>query len=241
MLHSYIQSYVNKEINEFSTENILNLITKERQSCLLDNDMSGDNFTDNGQHDIFDLLRHFLNMVHPLVKQLFTYSTYYTFECECSNMITTASMDNCIYELTTLTNYLHFNDFFEPRMIFQNCDNCNSNQKREKIHFSITNRYLLLKVNSLLYNNIRRNIILKELNFEIIQIPRCKDVFKITAIVFHEWSTSIDNEGYGHYYLIKRINEHIWQYISDSESKFIAKNDIKLKNVYIFLLEKINE
>ena len=82
-------------------------------------------------------------------------------------------------------------------MIFQNCDNCNSNQKREKIHFSITNRYLLLKVNSLLYNNIRRNIILKELNFEIIQIPRCKDVFKITAIVFHEWSTSIDNEGYG--------------------------------------------
>ena len=66
MLHSYIQSYVNKEINEFSTENILNLITKERQSCLLDNDMSGDNFTDNGQHDIFDLLRHFLNLVHPL-------------------------------------------------------------------------------------------------------------------------------------------------------------------------------
>ena len=79
------------------------------------------------------------------------------------------------------------------------------------------------------------------MNFEIIQIPRCKDVFKITAIVFHEWSTSIDNEGYGHYYLIKRINEHIWQYISDSESKFIAKNDIKLTNVYIFLLEKINE
>ena len=97
---------VNKEINEFSTENILNLITKERQSCLLDNDMSGDNFTDNGQHDIFDLLRHFLNLVHPLVKQLFTYSTYYTFECECSNMITSASMDNCIYELTTLKNYL---------------------------------------------------------------------------------------------------------------------------------------
>jgi hypothetical protein len=145
MLHSYIQSYVNKEINEFSTENILNIITKERQSCLLDNDMSGDNFTDNGQHDIFDLLRHFLNLVRPLVKQLFTYSTYYTFECECSNMITTASMDNCIYELTTLTNYLHFNDFFEPRMIFQNCDNCNSNQKREKIHFSTTNRYLLPK------------------------------------------------------------------------------------------------
>jgi hypothetical protein len=42
-------------------------------------------------------------------------------------------------------------------------------------------------------NNIRRNIILKELNFEKIQIPRYNYVFKITAIVFHEWSSSIDN------------------------------------------------
>jgi hypothetical protein len=186
----------------------------------------GDNFIDNRQHDIFDLPRHFLNLVHPLVKQLFIYSTYYTFECECSNVITTASMENCIYELSTLTSYLHFNDFFEPRMVIQCCEICNRNQKREKIHFATTNRYLLMKLNSLIYNNIRRNIILKELNFEKIQIPRCNYVFKIAAIVFHEWSSSIDNEGYGHYYLIKRVNEDIWQYISDSESKFIAKNDI---------------
>ena len=103
----------------------------------------GDNFTDNRKHDIFDLLRHFLNLVHPLVKQLFTYSTYYTFECECSNVITTASMENCIYELSTLTNYLHFNDFFKPRMVIQCCEICKRNQKRETIHFATANRYLL--------------------------------------------------------------------------------------------------